>query len=219
MNKAIGYSQLDEQVNTEFYQYFLDNNEDDGWDDNDKYGNFHKLVKVADHAEASLDGASVLDVGCGTGDMASFLQKFGISPYTGIDIFKPSIDKARNKHQDQTFIAADFLTYNFKQKFDFVFSSGALSTRLRSDNYKMIEHMIQKMWRLSKKGIAFNFLIEQFPGEYDDYLYFYKPPRVESICRKIAPKARLIGRLSRAGEKKEFVQEHIYLIPLTTPRI
>jgi ubiquinone/menaquinone biosynthesis C-methylase UbiE len=45
----------------------------DGWEDQDKSYNFSHLFKIANKTHHSLKSASVLDVGCGTGDILPYL--------------------------------------------------------------------------------------------------------------------------------------------------
>lgn len=79
---------------------------------------------------SALKGKRVLDVGCGTGEYASFYAAHG-ADVTGIDISKTSIDIARqnakrlgldNVHFEQ----ADLFLRDFPEQFDYVFSFGVL---------------------------------------------------------------------------------------------
>ena len=135
----MAYSSKDRVINDSFYAYFLRHNEDDGWDDHDKYGNFDYLLKVVDKGRVPLSQASLLDVGCGTGDLAGYMQERDLKSYTGMDIFPMSLDLARMKYPASEFIADDFLAHDFKQKYTYVVFSGALAAILNSDNYMMME--------------------------------------------------------------------------------
>ena len=211
MAKNTGYTDQDRNINEELYSYFLTHEEDDGWDDRDQHENFRLLFKLSEYSEKPFLNTSVLDVGCGTGDMAQFLRDLGVKKYTGIDIFPPAVMIASEKFPYEKFITGDFLTYKFCMKFDFVLCSGALSTRLSSDNYEMLTSSIKKMWNLSKKGLAFNFLAEETPGEYEDDLFLYNIKRVLKICDELAPGAKFKAKINRTGDRREYLQVHIYL--------
>lgn len=208
----MAYSSKDRVINDSFYAYFLHNNEDDGWDDHDKYGNFDYLAKIADKGKVPFSEASVLDVGCGTGDLAGYLEKRHVKKYIGIDIFPMSVDLARMKYPGSEFLNEDFLTHDFKDKFTYVVFSGALAAILHSDNYTMMEKFLKKMWALSLKGVACNFITRENDQEKDEELYLYDFDKVMEIAKKVAPNARISYEQNHAGENDEFLQTHLYLI-------
>jgi len=92
------YSDKDKNINDQFYGYFLRHNQDDGWGDTDKYGNFKLLTDIVDYSNKPLAGTSVLDVGCGTGDLYNYLIQRQISDYIGIDIYHMSVEYAAMKY-------------------------------------------------------------------------------------------------------------------------
>lgn len=211
MKKPKHYSSKDEAINAELYGYFISHHADDGWDDPDKFGNFKRLITLAEKANYPLDGASVLDIGCGTGDMAGFLRKRKIGDYLGIDIFDLSIQLAKMKFPEEQFRTGDFLKLKIKQKYDFVFASGALSAILDSDNYALMEAFITKMWERSLHGIAYNFLVKRFPEEHDDTLFLYDLDRVLALCKTTIPHGTIEYELNRAGDDLEFLQAHVFI--------
>lgn len=210
-NKA-QYSSKDEAINADFYGYFLRANEDDGWGAQDKYGNFDLLLKLCDFTQFPLNEASVLDVGSGTGDFSSYLHDRSVKKYTGIELFPLSAQLAQLKFPEETFIIDDFLKYEFKEKFDFVFCSGALAAILDTDNYQMMESFLEKMWDLCTKGIAINFLTKRDEHDTDDMLFLYDLEKVLTIVREKTSNGKFEYILNRAGDQKEFLQAHLYLI-------
>ena len=101
----------------------------------------------------------ILDVGCGLGDFYSWLQKnIPEVDYHGIDITAAMINEAKKKNPDLQI--ENKLIFDIKEKeplYDYVIASGIFY--LRKD--KPFEYMlstIEKMFQLSKKGIAFNSL-------------------------------------------------------------
>lgn len=195
----------------EFYEYFLNRGDDDAWGESDKFSNFALLTKITEYTNHSFIGSSILDVGCGTGDLAGFLKEKEIGMYTGIDIVKSVIEKAQQKYPEYTFITDDFLQHEFEEKFDFVLASGALALTLDTNNYEIFDAWLHKMWSLSNFGIAFNFLTSKNPEETQDELFLYDFEKVIKICKRVAPDARLSSSLNKAGSRHEFLQSHIYL--------
>lgn len=210
MNRKI-YSHKDRGITEELYEYFLKHGEEDGWGERDKYGNFQNLIKIVDFTNFPLKGASVLDVGCGTGDMAGFLRGFEIGEYLGIDIVELSIKFAQLKYPKEKFKKADFLRAKINKTYDYIFSSGTMAAVLSTDNYVILETFVKKMWRHTRHGIAFNFLTKRTKDDSDDTLFLYDLEKVLEICKRTVPDARIEYLLNRAGDDLEFLQTHIYL--------
>ena len=203
------YTSSDEIKNSRIYNEFLQIGFDDGWSRNDKWDNFTMLMDICRFTDTPIQGTTVLDVGCGTGDLVQFLANKDIKDYVGIDIFEPAVAKAREKFPDAKFIVKDFLTYRFRKRFDFVFCSGALTTNLESNNYDMITSAIGKMWHLAEKGVSFNFLFGDSSG--GNTLFLYDPVRVIAICQTQAPEATIATITTSAGFGKEIQEMHVFL--------
>lgn len=191
----------------------------DAWEEQDKRYNFSHLFKIADKAKEPLKGASVLDVGCGSGDIIPFLRKQRIKKYVGVDIYKPALKIARKKYPPETFLLMDILKEKSLGRFDFVLASGALSVRLKTlDNYDFLEAMIRKMWHMTTYGLAFNMLTDEdvAPAR---HLFYYNIAKVKKMCKKIAPHAKI--RIKRTpidnGEGYESeAQIHVYMTTIST---
>lgn len=186
MEELIKLTDLDIALNEAVYRYFLDNENPNGWLRGSQESNFRDLIAITRMTGLSLAGSSIMDVGCGTGDLYGFLKERGHKGnYIGIDIFSKVIDLAKAKYPNGEFIIADILNPEFQSKCDFAFASGAFSARLETDNYDFLEAMLS-MRMISRLGVAFNFLPEQ---EVDcaSELFLYDSKRVTEICKKIAP--------------------------------
>lgn len=109
--------------------------------------------------ERFVNNDSVLDVGCGYGDLKDFLlrEKWN-GKYTGVDIVPKLIEIAREKYQDIDARVTDILMDKFEEKYDWVFSSGALTSITEAeDTYVYFEKMLTKMFSLCNKGVSVNF--------------------------------------------------------------
>lgn len=205
------YSSQDKKITEDLYHYFLQHGEDDGWGEKDKYGNFQLLTKISEFTKQPIEGSSILDVGCGTGDFVAFLRGHTIEDYLGVDIVKLSIQLAKLKYPKEKFRSGDFLKLKIDKQYDFVFSSGAMSAILKTDNYALMESFIIKMWEHARLGVAFNFLVKRFSQEDDDTLFLYDIDQVRALCKKNVPQAHCEYTLNRAGDNLEFLQAHVYL--------
>lgn len=164
----------------------------DGWDPGNKEENFRILARIALYAKNDYIDKSILDVGCGSGDLSHFLRQFGISDYVGIDIYEPSLDRALETYPKERFILGDILSGDVKESFDYSFCSGGLTVKMSINNYDFLYSTIRRMWELTRIGLAFNYLTDtdQFP---DEDLFFYNTEKVKNICSEIDPTAAIIS--------------------------
>jgi len=56
---------------------------------------------------------SILDLGCGSGQLAYYLMKSGVKNYVGIDFSKERINFAKNKCENFEFLNCDFFSIQF----------------------------------------------------------------------------------------------------------
>lgn len=150
---------------------------------------FQALIRVGD-----LRGKSILDVGCGLGDLYPFLQSaVGDFDYLGIDLLPDFIKKAQLKYPAARFENKDVLEFS-GPPFDYVLSSGTMSFKV-PHHFDKYFAMIRKMFSLARLGLAFNMLDRR--EHIDDELYAaYDAKEIEAFCRTLAPKVRLINDYS-----------------------
>jgi trans-aconitate methyltransferase len=142
---------------------------------------FRVLSEIGD-----LNGCSVLDEGCGLGDLYAFLQSRRVyTQYKGIDINEQLIMAARQKYPGVLFEVADFSEY-VSERVDYVLSSGALTFGIPNAKQVYFEH-IMKMYDLSKIGAAFNMLDDTF-WRGDDTYVTYTVEEVYEFCSRLTDK-------------------------------
>jgi len=100
-------------------------------------------------------GEKVLDLGCGTGDLAHFIHDLGAIVY-GIDFSEAMIQQARQKYPDLSFDVADVHTYRTSEQYDAVFSNAALHWM------KQPEKAIESSWLALRAGGRF---VAEFGGK------------------------------------------------------
>ncbi len=147
---------------------------------------FEVLAKVGD-----LNGASILDVGCGYGDLKAYLdQRFSDFVYMGIDQMPEFIAEAQSIYKNDaktTFYQSDFGTVNFP-KVDYVFASGALGYRCADPDF--YTDMISKMYTTAKIALGFNMLDRScFPD--DPLLTGHDAEYILTFCRALSPDVAL----------------------------
>lgn len=138
-------------------------------------------------------GSSVLDVGCGFGDLYGFMQRQGIeSDYTGIDLSTELIEKGRELYPDASFFSGDLFDLNpAPQSFDYILLSGALNEPM-NDAGEYAKRVIETMYQTCRKGLAFNLLNaddEQIARCWD--LQSFKPEEMLGFCQQLSSDCQL----------------------------
>ena len=133
------------------------------------------------------DGSTLLDVGCGLGDLHKWLVKNGKKvKYTGVDVTPAMIEKARENIGDADFMAADISDPDIELgQYDYVFASGIFYL-LESDPEESMKKIIAKLFDLSLKGIAFNSLSSWSKVKQEDEFYA-DPLKTLEFCRTLSP--------------------------------
>lgn len=109
--------------------------------------------------EINFDNKSVLDVGCGFGEMARFLyRRYKDVNYKGVDIVPEFVENARKIHPYYTFEERDFFVNPGQEMFDIVIASGTLNSNLGEENMAFRKKAIKTMFFHTKKICVFNML-------------------------------------------------------------
>jgi len=140
-----------------------------------------------------LNNTSILDCGCGLGDLHAYLAQDGQTPdYNGIDISQNMIQRARSRHPGVAFDHGDFLDLPPEPTYDYVLASGALSYRVPRPR-KTLHETIRQFYALAKQGVAFNLLSSHAPSylKVDSRFYYYSPEEVLSFCLALTPYVEL----------------------------
>lgn len=142
-------------------------------------------------------GRSVHDIGCGLAHLHDYLAEQGLGcDYLGTDISPAMIDTARARLGDRARLAvADVLKDGVRPDLqaDFVVNSGIFTVRGDNDRAEwqsFVEAMVERMFQLSRVGIAFNMMTSYV--DYQDAHLFYHPPQdmmdfcIRKLSRKVA---------------------------------
>jgi len=138
-----------------------------------------------------FNGRSVLDIGCGHGDLIDFLsERTENFSYTGIDQAEEFLRIALQRHSKDS--RARFLLGEFGStvlpRSDFVICCGSLNYRNSDVGY--LHRMIVRLFEASTIGTAISLLSKvDFP---DGVLVSYTPEKVLDFCRQITPYCTLI---------------------------
>lgn len=115
-----------------------------------------KLAFVSQYGEEVVEllqplyGERILDLGCGSGDLANLIAQSGAT-VTGVDLSSEMIEKARNKYPHVSFATADGEALVTNEVFDAVFSNAALHWMKNADR---VVHNIHNALRPGGRFIA-----------------------------------------------------------------
>lgn len=137
-------------------------------------------------------GKTILDVGCGLGDLIPFLefQTAGDFNYVGVDIAEKLINDARSTygHNSREFHAGDIFSIDVPQV-DIAVLSGALSLKVQGIE-KYANKTMERMFELSREAACLNFLTKYVDFELEKNQH-YQPETIFSSAKKVSKSVNL----------------------------
>jgi len=139
-------------------------------------------------------GDSVLDVGCGFGDLYYYLKARELEvDYTGIDLSPDMIEAAQARTPQAQWAVGDLFDFDPKpQAYDWVMLSGALNEPLQ-DSGEYLQAILPRLYQTCRKGLALNLLNADYawaPGQLYT-LQPYCPDDVMALLSTLSPYTRL----------------------------
>jgi len=116
---------------------------------------------------------SVLDVGCGFGDLSAYLRSAGFQgTYTGIDFVPQLIEAGQKLYPAEDLRVSDVAEISADERYDLVVESGIFNSRLEhEDNWTHIETTLEKMFALCEVAVTGDFLSAQVDFTQADAYY------------------------------------------------
>jgi SAM-dependent methyltransferase len=141
---------------------------------------FEILAQIADLREAK-----VLDFGCGTARLLSYLRRTRDfrGEYVGYDLNPELVDRARRQHPEGRFETRDVLASGVPEDFDYVLISGVFNNLL-SDNWGFMTALLRLLFPHARKGLAFN-AISTYVDNFAPELYYVDPGKVFHYCKEV----------------------------------
>ncbi len=176
----------DNQSNVRFYgdlarRYGVDVRAMD-WGSRESQGKRFQVLGEVAH----LNDRSVLDVGCGQGDLYAWLEKHHKRVrYTGIDITPEMVETALQRFPTARFCVWDLLDDSHRMiPHDYVLSSGIFTHR-KTAPFEFLKAMVRRMFGLASRGVAFNCL-SAWAAEKEGKEFHADPLRVLAFCRTLS---------------------------------
>jgi len=145
------------------------------------------------------NGDTLLDVGCGIGDLVTWLESAGLEPnYVGMDLTPMMVERARERFPDRLFLQGCLLSAaeaqaGQAQRFDWVLASGIFAHR-RDQPERYLRDMIDAMLARAEKGVAINSLSLKAPHGHRWTLFHADPDALLAWARNHTGVARAVLR-------------------------
>jgi len=159
------------------------------WDDQQsQYFRFCELVKHLDLSSKK----SILDVGCGNGELYKFLNFLGFrGTYVGSDINANLIKQAKKRFPAVEFHLVDIMEKKIARKFDYALMSGLFNVNV-NQSLEWTQKFVKKMFSLSREAIAFN-AISTYVNYKQDEMFYLSPEEMFAYCVKnLSPRVTLL---------------------------
>ncbi len=148
-----------------------------------QYLRFEQLCKVI-----QKDQFSVIDYGCGYGELINFMQpKYSNYNYWGFDISDEMIIEAQKLFEDKSNVK--FSSVLNENKSDYAIASGIFNVKLNlATNEEWLEYILETLHNinsLSLNGFSFNALTKYSDIDFmKDYLYYCDPLLLFDYCKR-----------------------------------
>ena len=143
-----------------------------------------------------FDGASVLDVGCGFGDLLVWLRSRGARPrYTGLDLATSMIERCRRRFDEGNadgsarFVIGDALSWEPDGEYDYVIASGIFGYAAKDARLR-IQPTLERRSPIARVGMAVTFLSGRAARRSPGRLYV-QPADVLEYALRLTPAVRL----------------------------
>ena len=132
-------------------------------------------------------GETLLDVGCGLGDLFHYIKKHNINlKYKGADTSTELINAAKRAYPGGYFFRYDLFVDQAIEQADVVVASGLFNLRMgkKSQQLDFLKEGITQLLKLSKEGVVFNLLEENNITKKikSTEFFYYKKEEIKTMC-------------------------------------
>jgi SAM-dependent methyltransferase len=139
---------------------------------------------------AAAPGTSVLDVGCGFGDLFGYARERSLEiAYHGIDLNPKLVEVARSIYPEAEFSVADPLGEGLARDYDVIVASGAHNFAL-ADHDRYVDQTFELFAKHARRGFAVNFLSDRVGFRRPENAYT-NPERALALALRYSRRALL----------------------------
>ncbi len=133
-----------------------------------------------------LDGKSILDVGCGTGDLWSHLKRHNLkSAYMGVDLSPKMIEVCQRLHPDAQFEAQDILTWDAGRTFDYTISIGIHNIKIEN-GWELLKQVTARQFELCSVAAHLSLLSDRYQ-QFADHIQPWAVEQVLAFALTLTP--------------------------------
>jgi SAM-dependent methyltransferase len=169
-----------------------------GWGSKEQqFARFAQIVS----SDVDFADKSLLDIGCGFGDLANFLAKGNIrfSNYLGWDLNPDLVNEARTIWKDQGQVSFDVKNIaaieESKPVADIGIMLGVLNLNFRNeiDNYDYARRLVSSAFKLVKECLIVDFLSAKLSPDYakEDFVFYYEPALILDFALTLSSNVEL----------------------------
>jgi len=134
-----------------------------------------------------LRGKSVLDVGCGLGDLWPYLhQQFDDCEYIGFDISTEMIRRCRERFPGVRFESGNFLEWDPGRKFDYVVAIGIHNNLRLEKGWELLEEVTRRQFELCRVNTHVSLLTDRYP-RFGPEIQAWRAEDVLAMALRITP--------------------------------
>ena len=176
---------IQEQINQYRNNFLLHKDSPLGMYWNDRETQQLRFEMLTGHLLREDVESTIEDVGCGVCDMYAYLKGKNLKvTYSGTEIINEMLEWARERYPELTLKNRDIIKDQVNDKYDFVVLSGAMNLPGNTDIKewrKFCFSLIQRMFEMCNKAIAFNFLTTHSTFT-DPALFYLNPTEAVTFC-------------------------------------
>lgn len=133
-----------------------------------------------------LQGCSVLDVGCGTGDLFDRLQRSGSKcEYTGIDLSGAMIRRARERFPSANFLEGNAVDALPGKQFDYTVSIGIHNIKV-ANAWDILAASLRHQYELCKRAAHASLLTDRYE-KFGEHVQAWRVEEVLALALSITP--------------------------------
>jgi trans-aconitate methyltransferase len=137
---------------------------------------------------ANWEGKSVLDVGCGLGDLYDFIKRhYPNTKYTGFDELSSLIEQAKIAYPSGTFIQQSLEAFPKEKKYDCVVACGVFNLRQDGDQFQFLHKQVSRLTSLAKEVTAISLLsnVMYKNQTFSKKLFYYDAETVKEVLKEM----------------------------------
>lgn len=133
-----------------------------------------------------LNGKSILDIGCGTGDFLAHMRRRNIEArYVGFDLSPEMVRLCCEKYADVTFESGNFLEWDPQERFDYSISIGIHNVKIDGGR-EVLEQVTRRQFELSRIAAHVSLLTDRYQG-FAPHIQAWRVEEIMELALDITP--------------------------------